>query len=167
MDKKDVYDMWENSIGGFAPTNSVSGGAIAGLPPDEPPVRKKKKYDGRRKDVREFVSKLLERRKKREDKKSRKSCCNSCATSLEEELIALQESGGKVIDQLKKIAMAGGTGVVRFDDGSKQPVEPAEAGKIVNLYQNLNASNRVKMIKSINSSTNAYEKVKAFAQSRT
>ena len=79
----------------------------------------------------------------------------------------LNESGGKVIDQLKKIAMAGGTGTVQFDDGSKQPVEPSEAGKIVNLYQNLNASNRVKMIKSINSSTNAYEKVKAFAQSRT
>lgn len=164
MDKKDVYDMWENSIGGFAPTNSVSGGAIAGLPPDEPPIRKKKKYDGRRKDVRDFVNSLLKRRQKREERKVKQSAKFS---SLEEELIALQESGGKVIDQLKKIAMAGGTGVVQFDDGSKQPVEPAEAGKIVNLYQNLNASNRVKMIKSINSSTNAYEKVKAFAQSRT
>ena len=164
MDKKDVYDMWENSIGGFSPTNSVSGGAIAGLPPDEPPIRKKKKkYDGRHKDVREFVSALLKRREKREERKTRKRSY----TSLDEELLALQESGGKVIDQLKKIAMAGGTGTVQFDDGSKQPVEPAEAGKIVNLYQNLNASNRVKMIKSINSSTSAYEKVKAFAQSRT
>jgi hypothetical protein len=26
-----------------APTNSAGGGAIAGLPPDEPPVRRKKK----------------------------------------------------------------------------------------------------------------------------
>ena len=161
MDKKDVYSMWEDSIG-VAPTNSASGGAIAGLPPDEPPIRKKKKYDGRRKDVREFVAKLLNRRQKREEKKFKNQ-----TKSLEEELQALQESGGKVIDQLKKIAMAGGTGTVQFDDGSKQPVEPSEAGKIVNLYQNLNASNRVKMIKSINSSTNAYEKVKAFAQSRT
>ena len=161
MDKKDVYSMWEDSIG-VAPTNSASGGAIAGLPPDEPPIRKKKKYDGRRKDVREFVAKLLKRRQKREEKKFKNQ-----TKSLEEELQALQESGGKVIDQLKKIAMGGGTGTVQFDDGSKQPVEPSEAGKIVNLYQNLNASNRVKMIKSINSSTNAYEKVKAFAQSRT
>ena len=161
MDKKDVYSMWEDSIG-VASTNSASGGAIAGLPPDEPPIRKKKKYDGRRKDVREFVAKLLKRRQKREEKKFKNQ-----TKSLEEELQALQESGGKVIDQLKKIAMAGGTGTVQFDDGSKQPVEPSEAGKIVNLYQNLNASNRVKMIKSINSSTNAYEKVKAFAQSRT
>ena len=161
MDKKDVYSMWEDSIGA-APTNNASGGAIAGLPPDEPPIRKKKKYDGRRKDVREFVAKLLKRRQKREEKKFRNQ-----TKSLEEELQALQESGGKVIDQLKKIAMAGGTGTVQFDDGSKQPVEPSEAGKIVNLYQNLNASNRVKMIKSINTSTNAYEKVKAFAQSRT
>jgi len=163
MDKQEVYDMWENSIGGFSPTNSVSGGAIAGLPPDEPPVRKRKKYDGRHKDVREFVNNLLKKRQQREEKRNRIRACSS----LDEELIALQESGGKVIDQLKKIAMAGGTGTVQFDDGSKQPVEPAEAGKIVNLYQNLNASNRVKMIKSINSSTSAYEKVKAFAQSRT
>jgi len=162
MDKKDVYSMWEDAIAAGAPTNSASGGAIAGLPPDEPPIRKKKKYDGRRKDVREFVAKLLKRRQQRLEQKLKNQ-----SKSLEEELEALQESGGKVIDQLKKIAMAGGTGTVQFDDGSKQPVEPAEAGKIVNLYQNLNASNRVKMITSINSSTNAYEKVKAFAQSRT
>lgn len=156
--------MWEDSIGGGGamPTNSATGGAIAGLPPDEPPIRKKKKYDGRRKDVREFVAKLLKRRQQRLEQKLKNQ-----SKSLEEELEALQESGGKVIDQLKKIAMAGGTGTVQFDDGSKQPVEPSEAGKIVNLYQNLNASNRVKMITSINSSTNAYEKVKAFAQSRT
>ncbi len=156
--------MWEDSIGGGGamPTNSATGGAIAGLPPDEPPVRKKKKYDGRRKDVREFVAKLLKRRQQRLEQKLKNQ-----TKSLEEELEALQESGGKVIDQLKKIAMAGGTGTVQFDDGSKQPVEPSEAGKIVNLYQNLNASNRVKMITSINSSTTAYEKVKAFAQSRT
>jgi len=153
--------MWEDSIGG-APTNSATGGAIAGLPPDEPPIRKKKKYDGRRKDVREFVARLLKRRQQKLEQKLRNQ-----SKSLEEELEALQESGGKVMDQLKKIAMAGGTGTVQFDDGSKQPVEPSEAGKIVNLYQNLNASNRVKMITSINSSTNAYEKVKAFAQSRT
>lgn len=153
--------MWEDSIGG-APTNSATGGAIAGLPPDEPPIRKKKKYDGRRKDVREFVARLLKRRQQKLEQKLRNQ-----SKSLEEELEALQESGGKVIDQLKKIAMAGGTGTVQFDDGSQQPVEPSEAGKIVNLYQNLNSSNRVKMIKSINSSTNAYEKVKAFAQSRT
>ncbi len=161
MDKKDIYGMWEDSIGGV-PTNNASGGAVAGLPPDEPPIRKKKKYDGRRKDVREFVAKLLKRRQQRIEQKFKNQ-----SKSLEEELEALQESGGKVIDQLKKIALAGGTGTVQFDDGSKQPVEPSEAGKIVNLYQNLNSSNRVKMIKSINSSTNAYEKVKAFAQSRT
>ena len=163
MDKSYVTSMWEDSI-----ANSVTGGAIAGLPPDEPPVyrKKKKKYDGRRKDVREFVNKLLKKRQQRADRKKKKDC-HTCTASLEEELNALYESGGKVIDQLKKIAMAGGTGNVKFDDGSAQPVEPAEAGKIVNLYQNLNASNRVKMIKSINSSTNAYEKVKAFAQSRT
>ena len=164
--------MWEDSIGGFVPTNSASGGAIAGLPPDEPPMyrkKKKKKFDGRNKDVREFVSKLLQRREKRTKRKEKKlrELGEQINNNIAKDLTILQESGGKVIDQLKKIAMAGGTGTVQFDDGSKQPVEPSEAGKIVNLYQNLNASNRVKMIKSINSSTNAYEKVKAFAQSRT
>jgi len=168
MNKKKIYDMWEDSIGGFSPTNNASGGAISGLPPDEPPVykKKRKKYDGRHKEVREFVSKLLKKRKQREDRKNKKKSCE-CSHTLDEELKILHESGGKVVDQLKKIAMAGGTGNVQFDDGSSQPVEPAEAGKIVNLYQNLNASNRVKMIKSINSSTTDYEKVKAFAQSRT
>tara|TARA_Y100000389_G_scaffold18224_1_gene15865 strand:- start:2103 stop:2597 length:495 start_codon:yes stop_codon:yes gene_type:complete len=163
MDKSYVTGMWEDSI-----ANSVTGGAIAGLPPDQPPVylKKKKKYDGRHKDVREFVNKLLKKREQRKTRKNKKDC-HVCTATLDEELTSLQESGGKVIDQLKKIAMSGGTGNVKFDDGSGQPVEPSEAGKIVNLYQNLNASNRVKMIKSINSSTNAYEKVKAFAQSRT
>ena len=33
MDKSYVQGMWEDSI-----ANSVTGGAIAGLPPDEPPV---------------------------------------------------------------------------------------------------------------------------------
>lgn len=171
MDRQEVYDMWEDSIGsGIA--NSASGGGIAGLPPDQPPFfkkKKKKKYDGRHKDVREFVNKLLKKREQRIRRKERKlKERNDAITNsmIEEELLALQESGGKVIDQLKTIAQSGGTGVVRFDDGSKQPVNPAEAGKIVNLYRDLNASNRVKMIKSINSSSSSYEKVKSFAQSR-
>ena len=33
----------EMAVGG-APTNNASSGAIAGLPPDNPPVKKKKKY---------------------------------------------------------------------------------------------------------------------------
>ena len=78
MDKKELYDMWEDSIGGV-PANNASGGSIAGLPPDEPPF-KKKKYDGRRKDVREFVRSLLKKRQKREEKKFKK------ISSLDEEL---------------------------------------------------------------------------------
>ena len=84
MDKKDIYGMWEDSIGGV-PTNNASGGAVAGLPPDEPPIRKKKKYDGRRKDVREFVAKLLKRRQQRIEQKFKNQ-----SKSLEEELEALQ-----------------------------------------------------------------------------
>ena len=38
MNKEEQYAMWENGI----PANNASGGSIAGLPPDEPPVFKKK-----------------------------------------------------------------------------------------------------------------------------
>ena len=38
------YFREESGMSAGAPTNNASGGAIAGLPPDQPPVRKKKKY---------------------------------------------------------------------------------------------------------------------------
>ena len=48
MDKRlqKVVDYFHEEGGMFAgaPTNNASGGAIAGLPPDQPPVKKKKKY---------------------------------------------------------------------------------------------------------------------------
>lgn len=76
------------------------------------------------------------------------------------------ESGGKVIDQLKQIALAGQQGVVVFDNGEKSQISPDGANKLVNLYRNLNASNRVKMIKTINSSSAGFEKISTFASSR-
>lgn len=78
----------------------------------------------------------------------------------------LFESGGKVIDQLKQIALAGQQGVVMFDNGEKAQVSPDGANKLVDLYRNLNASNRVKMIKTINSSSAGFEKISTFASSR-
>lgn len=76
------------------------------------------------------------------------------------------ESGGKVIDQLKQISLAGQQGVVVFDNGEKAQVSPDGASKLVDLYRNLNASNRVKMIKTINSSSSGFEKISTFASSR-
>lgn len=78
----------------------------------------------------------------------------------------LFESGGKVIDQLKQIALAGQQGVVMFDNGEKAQVSPDGANKLVDLYRNLNASNRVKMIKTINSSSAGFEKISTFVSSR-
>jgi hypothetical protein len=78
----------------------------------------------------------------------------------------LFESGGKVIDQLKQIALAGQQGVVMFDNGEKSQVSPDGANKLVDLYRNLNASNRVKMIKTINSSASGFEKISTFASNR-
>jgi hypothetical protein len=157
MNKKELYSMWEMSIGGFSPTNSADGRVIAGLPPDEPAVRKK--LDGRKKDVRKFVKRLLSHRQKREELKIKKQ------NQVNEDL--LNESGGKVIDQLKKIANSGATGNVIFDNGGKTQASPQEAAKIVSLYRELSASNRVKLIRNINTSSSNYEKIKAFAQSRS
>lgn len=78
----------------------------------------------------------------------------------------LNESGGKVIDQLKKIIHSGGTGDITFDSGEKMQMNPAAASKLVDLYRNLNASNRVKMIKTINSSSSGLVKIQQFADSR-
>jgi hypothetical protein len=160
MDKKELYAMWEMSVcggGGVSPTNSAAGNAIAGLPPDQPIVRKK--IDGRKKDVRSFVKKLLTNRQKREERKLKNT------NQVTEDI--LNESGGKVIDQLKKIANSGATGNVVFDNGGKTIVNPNEAAKIVSMYRELNASNRVKLIRNINDSSSNYEKIKAFAQSRS
>lgn len=79
---------------------------------------------------------------------------------------ALFESGGKVIDQLKQIQLSGQQGVVMFDNGEKVQVSPDGANKLVDLYRNLNASNRVKMIKTINSSSSGFEKISTFASTR-
>jgi len=78
----------------------------------------------------------------------------------------LFESGGKVIDQLKQITLGGQQGIVMFDNGEKAQVSPDNANKLVDLYRNLNASNRVKMIKTINSSSAGFEKIASFASSR-
>ena len=56
----------EFSVSEEAPTNVASSGAIAGLPPDEPPVR----LDGRKKYVKKYLDQLMKKRKKREEKKS-------------------------------------------------------------------------------------------------
>ena len=78
----------------------------------------------------------------------------------------LTESGGKVIDQLKKVIHSGGNGDITFDSGEKMQINPAAASKLVDLYRNLNASNRVKMIKTINSSSSGLVKIQQFADSR-
>jgi|TARA_B100002019_G_C20773383_1_gene358654 hypothetical protein len=56
----------EFSVSEDVPTNSASGGQVAGLPPDQPPV----KLDGRKKYVKKYVDQLMKKRKKREDKKN-------------------------------------------------------------------------------------------------
>jgi len=78
----------------------------------------------------------------------------------------IEESGGKVIDQLKKIANSGQAGVVTFENGEKKQMSPASASKVVKLYKNLNSSNRVKMIKSVNQSPSGLSKISSFADSR-
>ena len=41
---KKIRDLREEMVAAGVPTNNASSGNIAGLPPDSPPVNKKKKY---------------------------------------------------------------------------------------------------------------------------
>ena len=41
---KKIRDLREEMVAAGVPTNNASSGNIAGLPPDTPPVKKKKKY---------------------------------------------------------------------------------------------------------------------------
>ena len=41
---KKIRDLREEMVSAGVPTNNASSGAVAGLPPDTPPVKKKKKY---------------------------------------------------------------------------------------------------------------------------
>jgi hypothetical protein len=125
------------------PTNNASTPGISGLNSDGPIIRKRKARD---------IAKAIILRKNRRKLQSEEY---------------LQESGGKVIDQLKKVAKSGQSGPIVFDDGSKIQTSPQDAAKLVDLYRNLNSSNKVKMIRSINDSSSNYEKIRAFAQSKT
>jgi hypothetical protein len=61
----------EFSVSEDVPTNAATGGGVAGLPPDQPPVR----LDGRRKYVKKYLDQLMKKRKKREvrvEKKKKK-----------------------------------------------------------------------------------------------
>lgn len=149
MNKQELYSMWEMSI----PANNASTPGISGLNSDEPIIR----LDGRKKNMRNFVKRILSNREKRLNRRNRKNQQNE---SL------LYESGGKVIDQLKKIAKSGQSSPIIFDDGSKLQTSPQDAAKVVELYRNLNNSNKVKMIRTINDSSKNYEKIKAFAQAK-
>ena len=63
MDKKELYAMWEMSIGGVggvSPTNSVAGGAIAGLPPEEYKIEDIEKLREDRLDLYEEKEKILQ-----------------------------------------------------------------------------------------------------------
>tara|TARA_S200002703_G_scaffold105428_2_gene91513 strand:- start:8 stop:283 length:276 start_codon:yes stop_codon:yes gene_type:complete len=62
----------EFSVSEEVPTNSASGGQVAGLPPDQPPV----KLDGRKKQVKNYINNLMKKRKNREEKKSMRKVMN-------------------------------------------------------------------------------------------
>lgn len=123
--------------GGIA--NSVGDGSSLALPPThEPGVRNKRK---------KFIKGVLNRH-----------------SSMKEQKIF--ESGGKVIDQLKFIVDNGSRGEIVFDNGEKKVVSPENAQKIVRLYKDLNASNRTKMITSINNSPVGFMKIFQYANSK-
>lgn len=141
--KQTLKIMTYNSISEELPTNNASTPGIAGLNSEEPIIRKRTPRD--------IAKSIISRRNRRR-------------LQSEEYLL---ESGGKVIDQLKKVAKSGQSGSIVFDNGSKVQTSPQDAARLIDLYRNLNNSNKVKMIRSINDSSSNFEKIKAFAQSKT
>jgi len=123
--------------GGIA--NSVGDGSSLALPPThEPGVKKRRKN---------FIKGVMNKR-----------------SEVNEQ--TLFESGGKVIDQLKAIVDNASRGEVHFDNGESKVVSPENAQKIVRLYKELNASNRTKMITSINNSPVGFMKIFQYANTK-
>lgn len=78
----------------------------------------------------------------------------------------IEESGGKVIDQLKKIVNSKKIGIVTFKNGQRRPLSSVNASRILKLYNNLNASNKVKLIRTINASPASLNTIRDFMQNK-
>lgn len=75
----------------------------------------------------------------------------------------LIESGGRVIDELKKIVKSRVTTKVTFQNGESFNVSATNADKILETYRELNSSNRVKFIIMVNTNVAGFNKALAFS----
>lgn len=79
---------------------------------------------------------------------------------------ALIESGGKAIDQLQTAAESGSKVVITHEDGTRSIVDSITAKAIVEVYNELDASNRVKFINNANGSSRTFKEIASFAKNR-
>lgn len=88
---KNFKDVWEDSA-----ANSVGKGGVE-MPADAKPKRKKPMYDGRTKEGRKFVEKMLARRKSKEEAKQLKASKENLASvSMKEEQDANEAKAPKI-----------------------------------------------------------------------
>jgi hypothetical protein len=75
---------------------------------------------------------------------------------------AKQDNRGNM-PALEDIVQTGQPGMLSFDNGGKQKVDVMTAQAILNVYNKVNLTNRVKIMRMINKDQNNFAKVAAFA----
>lgn len=88
------------------------------------------------------------------------------STLTEIDYETLEESGGKVIDSLQKAAESGEKVVVTHEDGTRTIVDSITARAVVEVYDELDDSNRVKFINNANGSARTFKEIASFAKNK-
>ena len=140
-----------------APTNNASSGAVS-MPPDAK-MKKKKSYDGRTKEGKQFFKRMAERKAKREAK-------SKVAMKVEENTI---ERASHIVednmDALRKIVKDKQNQQIKFKDG-KLRVDLFTASAVTQVFDAVNKSNQQKMNKMLNGKKAEFMKIADFALSK-
>jgi hypothetical protein len=89
---------------------------------------------------------------------------NIDSSPLQAEEVEIRES---VIEQLQHIVESGRTSRIEFSDGQSKVVVPSTATAITKVYQSVNEENQIRMTEMIDKSPEHFNKVAAFALSKT
>ena len=141
------------------PANNASSGAVS-MPPDAAIKKKKKKpYDGRTKEARQFFQRMAERKAKREEKSK---LTKQVQENTLERASHLAEDN---VDVLKKIVKDKQHQNIKFKDGNMK-VDMFTASAISQVFDMVNKSNQEKMRKMLNGKKAEFMKIADFALSK-
>jgi hypothetical protein len=148
-----------------APANSVSGGGVS-LPPDAQMDKKRKKksmYDGRTKEGKRFVERIMKRRQAREERKAKAEEYISSVTEGMKEFH--MSEGADNLQTLRDIVKSRQAKKIKFKDGKTMTVDMFTASAIVQVYDKISNANQKKMLALINGSSNDFLKAQKVALS--